>query len=100
MILALLPIAIAGSVMNKRKIFKPFTEDFKIASFCLTEPSNGSQMLVELKPSIKDGGDHWIINGEKMWITNAGHADQFVVYGTIDPEKKHKGISAVVSRVN
>jgi acyl-CoA dehydrogenase len=40
--LALLPIAIAGSDEQKEKFLKPFTEDFKIASFCLTEPSNGS----------------------------------------------------------
>ena len=68
-----------------------FTEEFKIASFCLTEPGNGSD-AAGIKTSIKDGGDHWIINGEKMWITNAGYADQFVVYGTIDPTLKHKEI--------
>jgi acyl-CoA dehydrogenase len=36
------------------------------------------------------------VNGEKMWITNAGHANLFVVYGTIDPNLKHKGISALI----
>ncbi len=93
--LALLPIKIAGTHEQKEKFLKPFTEEFKIASFCLTEPGNGSD-AAGIKTSIKDGGDHWIINGEKMWITNAGYADQFVVYGTIDPTLKHKGISAVV----
>lgn len=93
--LALLPIAIAGNHEQKEKFLKPFTEEFKVASFCLTEPNNGSD-AGGIKTSIKDGGDHWIINGEKMWITNAGYADQFVVYGTIDPEKKHNGISVVV----
>ncbi|MCT4642383.1 MAG: acyl-CoA dehydrogenase family protein [Bacteriovoracaceae bacterium] len=93
--LALLPIAIAGTHEQKEKFLKPFTQRFKIASFCLTEPSNGSD-AAGIKTTIKDGGDHWIINGEKMWITNAGHADLFVLYGTIDPELKHKGISAVV----
>jgi acyl-CoA dehydrogenase len=97
--LALLPIAIAGSDEQKKKFLQPFTEEFKIAAFCLTEPSNGSD-AGGIKTTIKDGGDHWIINGEKMWITNAGHADQFVLYGTIDPEKKHKGISAVVIPAN
>jgi acyl-CoA dehydrogenase len=93
--LALLPIAIAGTHEQKEKFLKPFTEEFKIASFCLTEPSNGSD-AAGIRTTIKDGGDHWIINGEKMWITNAGHAHQFVVYGTIDPSLRHKGISAVV----
>lgn len=93
--LALLPIVIGGTDAQKKKFLTPFTENFKIASFCLTEPGNGSD-AAGLKTTIKDGGDHWIINGEKMWITNAGHADLFVVYGTVDPALKHKGICAVV----
>lgn len=93
--LALLPIMIAGTHEQKEKFLKPFAEEFKIASFCLTEPGNGSD-AAGITTTFKDGGDHWIINGEKMWITNAGYADQFVVYGTIDPKLKHKGISALV----
>ncbi len=93
--LALLPIVIGGSEEQKKKFLTPFTEEFKMASFCLTEPGNGSD-AAGIKTLIKDGGDHWILNGEKMWITNAGHADLFVVYGTVDPTLKHKGISALV----
>ncbi len=93
--LALLPIVIGGTDAQKKKFLTPFTEKFQIASFCLTEPGNGSD-AAGLKTTIKDGGDHWIINGEKMWITNAGHADLFVVYGTVDTALKHKGICAVV----
>lgn len=93
--LALLPIVIGGSHEQKKKFLEPFTQEFKIASFCLTEPGNGSD-AGGIKTQIKDGGDHWIVSGEKMWITNAGYADLFVVYGTIDPTLKHKGISAIV----
>ncbi|HLW56474.1 MAG TPA: acyl-CoA dehydrogenase family protein [Bacteriovoracaceae bacterium] len=93
--LALLPIVLGGNDEQKKKFLTPFTTDFKIASFCLTEPGNGSD-AAGIKTTIKEDGDHWVINGEKMWITNAGHADLFVVYGTIDPSLKHKGISAVV----
>lgn len=93
--LALLPIVIGGSEEQKKKFLTPFTEEFKIASFCLTEPNNGSD-AGGIKTQFKDGGDHWIISGEKMWITNAGYADLFVVYGTIDANLKHKGISALV----
>lgn len=93
--LALLPIVIGGSDEQKKKFLTPFTTEFRIASFCLTEPGNGSD-AGGIKTSIKDGGDHWIVNGEKMWITNAGHAHLFVVYGTVDVNLKHKGISAVV----
>ena len=93
--LALLPIVIGGSDEQKKKFLTPFTTDFKIASFCLTEPGNGSD-AGGLKTSLKDGGDHWVLNGEKMWITNAGYADLFVVYATVDPALKHKGICAIV----
>lgn len=93
--LALLPIVIGGSDEQKKKFLTPFTEEFRIASFCLTEPGNGSD-AGGIKTQIKDGGDHWVLNGEKMWITNAGHAHLFVVYGTVDPALKHKGISAIV----
>lgn len=93
--LALLPIVIGGSPEQKKKFLTPFTEEFRIASFCLTEPGNGSD-AAGIKTSFKDGGDHWIVNGEKMWITNAGYANLFVVYGTIDVNLKHKGISALI----
>lgn len=93
--LALLPIVIGGSEEQKKKFLTPFTTEFRIASFCLTEPGNGSD-AGGIKTQIKDGGDHWIVNGEKMWITNAGYAHLFVVYGTIDQNLKHKGISAIV----
>jgi acyl-CoA dehydrogenase len=93
--LALLPIVIGGSDEQKKKFLTPFTQEFRIASFCLTEPGNGSD-AGGIKTTIKDDGDHWIVNGEKMWITNAGHANLFVVYGTIDPNLKHKGISALI----
>jgi acyl-CoA dehydrogenase len=93
--LALLPIVIGGSEEQKKKFLVPFTESYKIAAFCLTEPGNGSD-AAGIKTTIKDGGDHWIVNGQKMWITNAGYADLFTLYGTIDPELKHKGISALI----
>lgn len=93
--LALLPIVIAGTDEQKKKFLTPFTEEFKIASFCLTEPGNGSD-AGGIKTTIKEDNDHYVINGQKMWITNGGYADQYVVYGTIDPSLKHKGISCVV----
>jgi acyl-CoA dehydrogenase len=93
--LALLPIIIGGSDEQKKKYLTPFTQSHRYASFCLTEPGHGSD-AAGLTTSFKEDGDHYIINGEKMWITNAGYADIFVVYGTIDPALKHKGISCLV----
>lgn len=93
--LALLPIVIGGNETQKQKWLNAFTSNFKIASFCLTEPGNGSD-AAGIKTLFTDKGDHWEINGSKMWITNAGYADLYVVYGTIDPQLKHKGISCLV----
>ena len=93
--LALTPIVVGGSDEQKEKFLRPFTEAPKLASFCLTEPGNGSD-AAGIQTTIKEDGDHYILNGEKMWITNAGYADLFVVYCTIDPKLKHKGITAIV----
>lgn len=93
--LALLPIVIGGNHEQKERFLRPFTESYKLAAFCLTEPGNGSD-AAGIKTTIKDNGDHYLVNGNKMWITNAGYADLFVVYGTYDSSLKHKGISAIV----
>jgi acyl-CoA dehydrogenase len=92
--LALLPIVIGASDEQKKRFLTPFTEDYKIASFCLTEPENGSD-AAGIKTQIKDDGDHYIVSGNKMWITNAGFADLFVVYGVTDKDAGHKGLSVI-----
>jgi acyl-CoA dehydrogenase len=93
--LSLLPIVIGGNDEQKKRFLTPFTESYKIAAFCLTEPANGSD-AAGIKTTIKEDGDDVVINGNKMWISNAGYADLFVLYGTSDPALKHKGITAVV----
>ena len=93
--LALLPIVIGGTEEQKKRFLTPFTQSYKIAAFCLTEPASGSD-AASIKTSIIDKGDHYLVSGQKMWITNAGHADLFVVYGTYDSTLRHKGISAIV----
>ena len=97
--LALLPIIIGGNDFQKKKFVTPFTEQLKFASFCLTEPENGSD-AGGLRTQLKDDGNHFILNGQKMWITNAGHADIFVVYATVDSNLKHKGITCCVVEKN
>ena len=90
--LALTPIVVGGTKEQKEKFLTPFTEKPILAS---TEPNHGSD-AASIQTTIKDRGDHYELSGEKMWITNAGHADLFVVYCTIDPKLRHKGISAIV----
>lgn len=89
--LALTPIRIGGSDDQKKRFIEPLAAGGGLASFCLTEPGAGSD-AGGLQTSVEDGGDSWIINGAKQWITNAGYADQFTVFATIDKSKKHKGI--------
>ena len=93
--LALLPIVIGGNDEQKKRFLTPFTESYKIAAFCLTEPANGSD-AGGIKTTVKEDGNDVVINGNKMWITNAGYADLFVIYATTDAALKHKGITAIV----
>jgi len=93
--LALTPIKIGGTHEQKQKFIKPLAESAGLASFCLTEPGAGSD-AAGLQTTVEDGGDVWIINGAKQWITNAGYASQFTVFATADKAKKHKGICCIV----
>jgi alkylation response protein AidB-like acyl-CoA dehydrogenase len=57
----------------------------KFASYCLTEPGSGSDALgAKTKAILSEDGKHYILNGQKMWITNAGFADIFIVFAQID----------------
>lgn len=93
--LALTPIKIGATEDQKRRFLEPIVTSGKLASFCLTEPGAGSD-AAGLQTTIEDGGDVWIINGAKQWITNAGYASQFTVFATHDRTKRHKGICCVV----
>lgn len=92
--LALTPIVIGGTLEQKRKFVEPIVSGGGLASFCLTEPGAGSD-AAGLQTTVEDGGDHWILNGSKQWITNAGHASQFTVFATHDRAKRAKGISCI-----
>ncbi len=93
--LALTPIRIGASEEQKKRFLEPITTGGMLASFCLTEPGAGSD-AAGLQTTVEDGGDCWIINGAKQWITNAGHASQYTVFASIDRTKKHKGICCLV----
>jgi acyl-CoA dehydrogenase len=93
--LALTPIKIGGTEDQKKRFLEPIVTSGKFASFCLTEPGAGSD-AAGLQSTVEDGGECWIINGSKQWITNAGYASQFTVFASHDRAKKHKGICCVV----
>jgi len=67
----------------------------KVGAYCLSEAISGSDAFA-LKASAKEDGNHYILNGAKLWITNANEADIFIVFATVNPEAGYKGISAFV----
>lgn len=93
--LALEPILLGGTVEQKERFLKPFCSDYHLASFCLTEPSGGSDAGA-LKTRARLEGDHYLLDGEKCFITNAPHASLYTVFATVDPELRHRGITAFV----
>jgi acyl-CoA dehydrogenase len=90
--LASAPLAIGGSEELKKHYLGMLTEDFKLASFCLTEPDAGSDVSGMRTTAVRKG-DKYVINGSKCFITNGGYADWYTVYAKTDKEAGHRGIS-------
>jgi acyl-CoA dehydrogenase len=93
--LALEPIILGGTPEQRSRILTPFCAEYQLASFCLTEPSGGSD-AGGLSTRARKEGDHYVLDGEKCFITNAPHASLYTVFATIDPALKHRGITAFV----
>ncbi|PAE36580.1 acyl-CoA dehydrogenase family protein [Bacillus sp. 7884-1] len=82
-----LPIVLFGNEEQKKKYLPALASGEKIAAYALTEPGSGSDALgARTTAKLNAEGSHYILNGEKQWITNAGFADVFVVYTKIDGE--------------
>ncbi len=83
-----LPILYFGNESQKAKYLpKLATGEWK-GSYCLTEPGSGSDALAaKTKAVLSEDGKHYILNGQKMWITNAGFADVFTVFAQVDGDK-------------
>ena len=79
----------------KDKYIKPLVTGEKIGCTCFSEPNAGSD-LSAMETKIEDKGDHFLINGNKTWISNGSLADYAIVYGSYDRNLKHKGICAVI----
>lgn len=67
----------------------------KVGAFALSEASSGSDAFA-LKTRAVDNGDHYELNGQKLWITNGNEAEIFIVFATIDPDAGYKGITAFI----
>ncbi len=93
--LAEAPLIVAGSDEQKKRFLTPMTEDLLFAAYCVTEPDAGSD-VAGIKSHARKVGDEYILNGQKMWITNAGVASWFYVLAYTDPSLGHKGMSSFV----
>ena len=89
------PIFHFGTEEQKQKYLPDLCSGEKLGAFGLTEPGAGTDAAMQ-KTTAEDKGDHWVINGSKIFITNAGYADTFVIFAMTDKSLGTKGISAFI----
>ena len=90
--LAIAPVIVAGNDDQKKRFLTPLIEEFSFCAYAVTEPGAGSDVQ-GIKTTAKKVGNDYVLNGQKMWITNAAQAKWFFVIAYTDPIKGHKGIS-------
>jgi len=83
-----------GSEEVKQR-YLPQLSNEKVGAYCLSEAGSGSDAFA-LKATASDEGDHYLLNGAKLWITNANEADIFLVFANLNPEAGYKGITAFI----
>jgi alkylation response protein AidB-like acyl-CoA dehydrogenase len=88
------PIAMFGTEEQKHRFLQPAAEGRHMAAFALTEPHAGSDAGATRTTARLDGGE-WVINGQKMWITNAPVASHLIVTAVTDPGERHS-VSAII----
>jgi acyl-CoA dehydrogenase len=89
------PVVLAGTDEQKRTWLPPLVESPILCSFALTEPNAGSDVSGIQTTAVREG-DEYVLNGSKMFITNAGHATWIVVFASTDKSQGHRGLSAFV----
>ena len=93
--LASWPIHKFGTPEQKERFLRPLAEGKKLGAYGLTEPGSGSDAAGMRTTAVRDG-DSYVLNGSKIFITNGGEAEIYVVFALTDPEKKHRGITAFI----
>ena len=94
-ILGALPMLIAGTEEQQREWLPPLLEEPILCSFALTEPNAGSDVS-GIQTTATRHGDDYVVNGSKMFITNAGHASWVVVFASTDKDAGHRGLTAFI----
>jgi alkylation response protein AidB-like acyl-CoA dehydrogenase len=90
-----MPVILSGSEELKQKYLTPLAAGSGMFSYCLSEPDAGSD-AAGMKTRADRDGDHYVLNGVKRWITNAGVSEFYTVMAVTDPAARSKGISAFV----
>jgi len=93
--LAAAPVIVAGNEEQKKEFLGRLTREPLFAAYCVTEPGAGSD-VVGIRTFAKRVGDDYMINGEKMWITNASVANWYFLLAYTDPSAKHRGMSGFI----
>lgn len=87
-----MPIFLYGTEEQKQKYLPVLTAGEKFGAYCLTEPGAGSDANSgKTSATLTDDGKHYLINGQKMWISNAGFAEIFIVFARIEDDKNITG---------
>lgn len=84
-----------GTEEQKKSFIPGWVSAEKLGFFAITEPNAGSDVS-SMKTIAKDMGDHWQLNGQKMWISNASVGDAGLVYAYTDREKKYQGMTCFI----
>ena len=93
------PILYFGNEDQKKKYVPKLASGESIGAFCLTEPSAGSDAGSLKTKAVRDG-DHYVLDGAKVFITNGGEADVYIVFASTNPEAGSRGISAFIVEKN
>ncbi|MCP8967968.1 acyl-CoA dehydrogenase [Ectobacillus ponti] len=89
------PVYKFGTEEQKQKYLRPMAEGTKIGAYGLTEPGSGSD-AGGMRTMAKLEGDHYVLNGSKIFITNGGIADIYIVFALTDPSSKQRGTTAFI----
>jgi acyl-CoA dehydrogenase len=89
------PVIVAGTEEQKRRWLPPLVDEVLLTSFALTEPNAGSDVSGIQTTAVRHGDDY-VLNGSKMFITNAGHAAWFTVFASTDKSQGHRGLTAFI----
>lgn len=93
------PILLAGEAEKRASVLAEVVSGQRVCAFALTEPEAGSD-VASMRTVARREGDGWVLDGEKVFISNVGIANHYVVFANADPEKGKKGISAFLVETN